>query len=160
MADAFMTEYEVGERSKDQIWSISMLASVFGFNRQNMSKKMDGVPRNGEINGSAAIFLRDAAEKIYAQEYYADLDDMKPTDRKAYYESELKRVELMDTLGEYTKTEDTHNLVSDVFKRMDLAISIACDEIEREEGLSPAQFESLERQLDKLRVVLAGAISE
>lgn len=155
-----MSEYYLAPFDENWMWSVSMLAKALGKDRRTMSKAVKDCAPIGEYMGNPTYGLRDAAEAVFGKAYYTKEGDMKPADRKMYYESEKARVDLEEKLGQLIQTDAAHKFMAALFKDMDLSIAMISDEIERECGLNHEQYVSLERQLDKMRVKLSVAASE
>lgn len=157
-----MTEssYSAANSDPNLIWTISSLARVFDMDRRTIKKRLDGVKQTGMVKGHPAYLLCDAAPAVFGKAYYAKEGDLKPTDRKAYYESELKRIELEAVLGNYMHTDEAHQYLADLFKEMDLRLSILPDNIERKEGIKAELTLSIEQEVDKIRLLLVSAIDD
>jgi hypothetical protein len=134
---------------------MGLLAKILGFDRRTVSNRLEKCPKTGAIGGSPAFLLKDAAKYLYANEFYADVDELKPADRKAFWESELKKLEFEIKTKEVILSQVISTKLADIFKDMDLHIAKMCDEIERECGLDVDQRDSVERQLDELRSKLS-----
>jgi len=83
---------------------------------------------------------------------------LKPAERKALIDSQIRFIDLQAALGLYTHTDDTHTFLADKFKTLDLQLATLPDQVEREAGLSPEQLTIIDREVDKMRLMLiAGA---
>jgi phage terminase Nu1 subunit (DNA packaging protein) len=102
--------------------------------------------------------LRAVAEWLYGAQAEAaaqDPEKMAPQDRKAWYDSESKRVELMARCGELLEREDVQRAVSTAFAAITQDLLAVPDRLERMHGV-PADVaarveEGLCAALDALR---------
>jgi len=144
---------------RNSLYTMGELAKLFKMSNRGLSDAAKEVRAEGEIYGKLAYSLPEVAQAVWgltiqdgdAEDPYAGL---KPSDRKALIESQIKYVELQAILGRYTSTDETHSFIAEKFKALDLHLATLPDHIERECGLTPEQLTSVDREVDKMRRTL------
>lgn len=151
---------KTSEFDYESLWSMSMLAKFANKDRATIKKLVKDLPERGTIKGYPAFHLQEAVVAIFSNDYYAQDGDLKPGDRKAFYESELKRYEVEERSGQLIPSERGNRYLANLFKEMDLRLSMLPDNIERKEGIKPELVLSIEQEVDKVRLLLISAISD
>jgi len=144
---------------RNSLYTMSEIAKLFKMSSRSLSDAASHVPSAGEVFGRLAYNLPDVARAVWGLDLSdEDSDDpyagLKPGERKAIIESQLKYVDLQAKLGFYTSTDALHYFIAEKFKTIDIALSTLPDHIEREVGLSPEQLAIVDREIDKLRLLL------
>jgi len=144
---------------RNDIYTQLELSKLLQMTPRHVSEQIGNLRSTGTVNGKLAYSLPETARKIFGIDLSTeDGDDpyagLKPAERKAVIESQLKYVELQVKLGNYVSTDDLHHFIAEKFKVIDISLSTLPDHIEREVGLSPEQLAIVDREIDKLRVTL------
>ncbi|OEY66810.1 hypothetical protein BG841_10325 [Marinobacter sp. X15-166B] len=89
-----------------------------------------------------------------------DPDEMLPSDRKAWYESETKRRALQVMDRELIPTEEVERVVATAFSAIAQGLRSLPDNIERRTGCSPDIVEAIDLALDAEMEALADKLTE
>ena len=162
-------------------WSVGSLAEEFELDRRTASRLVKGVPPSGEWRGHATYRIAEVAPAfvayradagrrargVEASAYDAggrvvDPDALHPKDRKDWYDSELKRLQLELQQGRLAEAEAVRELLAEVFGRVKSWASTIADRLERDASLTPEQtgavVDSSDRLLDELHGRLTNEI--
>lgn len=136
-------------------WSLSRLASEFGIARETVAKRLSqaGVEPVGERNGYATYALRSAAAAILEIEV-ADSNDpasMAPDKRNAWYQSEMRRMEVEMRARTLVPASEVEAEISDLVKAWVQFLDTLADQLERDVGLTPEQVDGLNEAIGKQR---------
>lgn len=138
------------------LWSKSALAKELNKDRRTIDKRLKDIKPCGMSRGNPVWSLAVACKAIFAGEApelvgEQDPDKMHPADRKAWMESELKRIELFEKKGQYIECEDYREDLAFSFKTLIQGIENLPDILERECNLNMQQFGRMQQAIDDLR---------
>lgn len=148
-------------------FSISRLAEMFGHTRETIGKKIkeSGVKPCSKRGGYPVYNLRDVAEftggAFVADQTpfdQCDPDKLPPKDRDSWFASELKRKKLEKEDGFLLDKNDTHEKLSELFKKVALSLDTLADVLERDIGLSPELIDKVNEVCDNTREELVNNI--
>lgn len=145
-------------------WSKSALAEEFELDRRTVAKLLEGIPPTGEHRGRPVYRIAEVAPAFvrYGKGSRTpisidpetgsmlDPDDMHPKDRKDWYDSELKRLQLETQQGRLAEAETVRELLADVFGRVKSWASTIADRLERDASLTPEQTQAVVDSSDRL----------
>jgi hypothetical protein len=137
--------------------SVRRLADAFEVSRETVSRRL--AARNvlscGMRNGHPVYRLRDAAPAIIAPSLGADgeLDPSKlpPMERNAWYQSELRRIDLGLKSQQLIPAAQFEAELADMAKDLVQYLETLADQLERDAGLTPEQIEALQESIDRQR---------
>lgn len=136
-------------------WNITRLADAFGLHRDTVRKRLReaGVAPAKIQAGKNLYALKDAGPALFAETFQTgdSPDDLAPTDRKAWFQSENERVKLEKDLRLLVPVEETHREMSLLAKAVANSLDSLSDMLEREAGLPPEAIERVEQVTDNLR---------
>ncbi len=87
-----------------------------------------------------------------------DIDELMPTDRKAWYQSENERLKLERELRLLVPADEVQREMAALAKAMASSLDSLSDMLERDAGLPPEAIELVERVTDALREQMYQAI--
>ncbi|SHK53526.1 DUF1441 family protein [Halomonas caseinilytica] len=144
-------------------WNISRLADAFGLDRGTVRRRLKegGVVPAGTRNGVNVYALKDAGPALFGDTMSAGgvgPDEMLPSDRKAWYQSENERIKLEKDLRLLVPVEEAHREMSLLAKAVASGLDSLADMLERDAGLPPEAIELVEQTTDALREQMYQAI--
>ncbi|MDT8895469.1 DUF1441 family protein [Halomonas sp. I1] len=144
-------------------WNISRLADAFGLDRGTVRRRLKeaGVVPAGTRNGVNVYALKDAGPALFGDTMSAGgigPDEMPPSDRKAWYQSENERIKLEKDLRLLVPVEEAHREMSLLAKAVASGLDSLADMLERDAGLPPEAIELVEHTTDALREQMYQAI--
>jgi len=145
-------------------WNITRLAEAFGLHRGTVRQRLNsaGVVPSGVRNGASVYALRDVGPALFSEHFISgsNPDDMTPTDRKAWYQSEKERIGIEREMRLLIPVEEVHREMSRLAKTVANGLDGLADMLERDAGLSPEAVERVERVTDLMREQLYQAVIE
>lgn len=155
---------EIREINDAFAWSVSKLAECFGLHRQTLAKRINdaGLQPVGRRHGNAVYAITDVSRVLHGSGAAsdADPDSMAPQDRKAWYDSELKRRALQEKDRELIPIGEVERAVATTFNAIAQTLRSVPDLIERRTGASPDILVAFEEILDAAMSSLADHLSE
>lgn len=144
---------------RNSLYTMGELAKLFKMSNRALSDTAKEVRAQGEMFGRLAYSLPEVAQAVWGYTITDDDGDdpyagMKPAERKAQIESQIKYVELKAVLGKYTVTDETHQYIAEKFKVLDLQLATLPDEVERQVGITPEQLSIIDNCVNKMRRML------
>ncbi|MEQ5803322.1 DUF1441 family protein [Halomonas sp. H10-9-1] len=156
---------EVIGREQAYQWSISRLAEALGRDRRTVAAliKDAGVLPAGTRRGNPVYRLADVVDAMTTDRRPStggglDIDDLMPTDRKAWYQSENERVKLERELRHLVPVDEVQREMAKLAKAVASSLDSLADMLERDAGLPPEAIELVEVTTDALREQMYRAI--
>jgi hypothetical protein len=138
--------------------SIARLAEEFGMARETVSKRLalSNVSPDGKRNGYPVYRLRDACPAILqplglGEDGEVDPRKLPPSDRNAWYQSELRRVDLELKSQQLIPAAEFEAGLADMAKDLVQFLETLADQLERDAGLTPEQIDALHLSIDRQR---------
>ena len=133
--------------------SLRALSRLTGLDRDFIIRRIEGIAPAGTRSGHPVYSLsavlpalcRPAAAVDGGE---VDPDSLTPTDRKAWYDSELRRRQLQLTDRELIPASELERCLAVAFAALAKSIRSIPDNLERRTGCSPEIAEAVERMLD------------
>jgi DNA-binding transcriptional regulator PaaX len=137
-------------------WNLTQIANAFGLHRDTVRKRLlaAGVVPAGTRSNASVYALRDVGPALFAQNLNvigAEPDELPPTERRAWYQSENERVKLEIELRELVRAEEVHQEMSRLAKAVASGLDSLSDMLERDAGLHPEAIILVEKVTDNLR---------
>jgi len=155
---------EIREINDAFAWSVSRLAECFGLHRQTLAKRISdaGLQPVGRRHGNAVYSIADVSRVLHGSGAAsdADPDSMAPQDRKAWYDSELKRRALQERDRELIPVEEVERVIATAFSAIAQGLRSLPDNIERRTGAAPDVIAAIECVLDAEMSSIADRLSE
>lgn len=151
---------DVVDRSDAFVWSISKMAEFFEMDRKTVAKRIKdaGLKPAGERRGNAVYKALDVAKCILSPGGQPgttlDLDQF-PEARKAWYQSELYRVQLEEKLGQLIPDTEYVRCMAAFTKSVSASLDSIPDVLERDAGLDPDSLMVVIEVIDAARAVMA-----
>lgn len=144
--------------------SINQIATEFGFARATVAKRIDalGIRPTEKRGGHPVYRLRDVVRIAEGQSPQGDEVDpmrMRPTDRRAWFQSENERLKFEQEEGRLIPAGEVEAEMAEVAKIVTRALETLPDRLERDLRLSPAVVESVAQQCRAVREELHAAMS-
>lgn len=146
-------------------FSIQMLARAFNMSRATVSRDLANIKPSAKRGGYPVYSLADvcaftAGKDLDAVTAKHDPDNMKPFDRKAWFDSEAKRLQYETEVGRLLVAEDVARVDAEKNKRLALILKTLPDVLERDVGLSADQVKAAERIIDSALAAMYDAICD
>lgn len=122
-----------------------------------------GVPPADERRGHPVYELRRVLPALYAETVArpgTPPDEMLPTDRRAWYQSENERIRLEKELRQLVPAHEVHREMVRLVRRFTNSLDNLPDMLERDAGLDPARMEMVIESLDAAREHLYKTMAE
>lgn len=135
-------------------FSISEIARELGADRKTVSRRLAeaGVQPIGERQGYPVYSLQGVVDALGDRKSSgAEPDKMKPFERKAWFQSELARLELETAKGDLMKREDVVTVVGAIFGAMVKELETLSDRAERDLRIKPELVEYIRRAVREIR---------
>ncbi|MGM0517965.1 MAG: DUF1441 family protein [Pseudomonadota bacterium] len=154
---------EINRLEEAYQWNITRLADAFGLHRDTVRKRLKaaGVVPVGNRNNANVYALKDAGPALFGDTqggWGEKPDDLHPTDRQAWYQSELSRVKLEKEMRLLVPVEEAHREMSRLAKAVASGLDSLADMLERDAGLPPEAIDLVEKTTDALREQMYQAI--
>lgn len=142
--------------------SIRRLAEEFSMARETVSRRLAeaNVKPAGQRQGHAVYRIKQAAEALLAAGHGesgdgsgAPIDPKKlhPQDRNAWYQSELKRIQVELETSQLIPAAEVEAALADQLKSLVQFLVTLGDQLERDVALTPEQIESMNQSIDRQR---------
>ncbi|MFC6672518.1 DUF1441 family protein [Marinobacterium aestuariivivens] len=136
-------------------WSISRIARVFCMDRKTVLRRLEDalVKPSGTRATHPVYALKDVAPALYGNVIVGGQkpDDMIPTDRRAWYQSENERLKVEVQMGLLIPTDEVHREMSLLAKAIANLLDSIPDVLERDCGLRPEAVEHIMKICDAQR---------
>jgi ParB-like chromosome segregation protein Spo0J len=148
---------EINRLEEAYNWNITRLADAFGLHRDTVRKRLRdaGVVPAGNRSNANVYALKDAGPALFGEARPAgtadDPDDLIPSERKDWYQSENLRVKLEKEMRLLVPVEEAHREMSALAKAVASGLDSLADMLERDAGLPPEAIELVEQTTDALR---------
>lgn len=154
---------EINRLEEAYNWNITRLADAFRLDRGTVRRRLKeaGVVPAGTRNGANVYALRDAGPALFGEVVSAGgitPDEMMPSERKDWYQSENLRVKLEKDMRLLVPVEEAHLEMSRLAKAVASGLDSLADMLERDAGLPPEAIELVERVTDDLREQMYQAV--
>lgn len=152
-----MSAAQINQLDEAHSWHIVRIAERFGLHRDTVRARLRaaGVQPVGERNGKPVYSLKDIGPALFdeSHKYTADNDPdkMRPTDRRAWYESEQTRIAIAERLRHLIPDEEVGQGYSLLIKGVVAGLDSLPDILERDAGLSPEALQIVQRIVDEVR---------
>lgn len=145
-------------------WTVNRLAEATGRDRRTINAVIRdaGIPPAGTSRGNTVYRLADIVDALTSRPSSAtnSPDEMTPTDRRAWYQSETERVKLEQELRYLVPVDEVQREMSSLAKAVAGGLDSLADMLERDAGIEPEAIELVERATDALREQMYKAIIE
>tara|TARA_R110000772_G_scaffold48089_4_gene109902 strand:+ start:80890 stop:81396 length:507 start_codon:yes stop_codon:yes gene_type:complete len=146
-------------------WNITRIADAFNMDRGTVRRRIRdaGVLPAGTRNGVSVYALRDIGPALFGEVISANgagPEDMIPTDRKAWYQSENERIKLEKEMRLLVPVEEVHREMSRLARSVAGGLDTLSDILERDAGLSPEVIEVVQDSTDALREQIYNLVVE
>jgi hypothetical protein len=135
--------------------SLSALAQSFEIARETVKSRLlrANVEPSGEHAGNPLYPLVTSVRVLRASEWRGDVDPDKlaPMERRAHWQAEREKVELLKTTADYCHVSDVRAQFAAIVKSTTGAWDGLIDDLERTAGLTPDQSEAMQRIIDARR---------
>lgn len=147
---------KVANRAEAFWWSVSRIAEATGMDRRTVTRRLSeaGVLPVDEYRGHPRYELRRALPALYIETSIqpgTTPDDMMPTDRRAWYQSENERIKLEKEMRLLVPVEEVHREMSRLARNFVGALDRIPDDLERNAGLTAEVIESITEMLEESR---------
>lgn len=137
-------------------WNITRLAEAFGLHRETVRKRLNaaGVVPAGVRNGANVYALKDAGPAVFADMVLggdSDPDQLPPTERRAWYQSENERIKLEQELRQLVRSEEAHREMSTIAKAVTTTLESLPDILERDCGIDAESVARVQDVIDGIR---------
>lgn len=139
-------------------YSIARLAEEFGMGRDTVSKRLAqaNVKPDGKRSGYPVYRLRDACPALlepqaFDEEGNPDPRTLPPDKRKAWYQSELARLNVEQTTGQLIPAAEVEAQFAELVKGMVQFLDTLGDQLERDCALAPEQVERMNESITQQR---------
>ncbi|MAC33673.1 MAG: terminase small subunit [Haliea sp.] len=122
-----------------------------------------GVPPADERRGHPVYELRRVLPVLYAETVArpgTSPDDMLPTDRRAWFQSENERIRLEKELRQLLPAHDVAREMAQMARQFTNSLETIPDLLERDCGLNPLQVDTVFEVLDSVRDYLYQVMAE
>jgi hypothetical protein len=158
----------LSQRDRLRLVSISRLAELLGMDRKTVSKRLldSNVPQAGKRDGYPVYDGRAACEacllpQVNEDDEGRDLDPrrMKPTDRKAWYQSELDRMAVEERAARLIPAGEVEEQMAAIVSTVVRCLETQADRAERDLRVGPEVVEWLLKDADQVREQIADALT-
>lgn len=134
--------------------SLSALATEFGFARETIKRQLDqaGIEPSRMRAGFPTYRLRDAiAAWRVSPDAAVDVDALPPYQRKAHYQAEREKLQLLTEHDELVARVDVEREQARIINILARALDTLPDILERDVGATPQQLQKIEQHCDRAR---------
>lgn len=157
---------EVSRLEEAFCWNITRIGDAFGLSRDTVRKRLReaGVAPSGTRNGASLYALKHVGPALFGDiingvgEGGVDPDQLPPTERKAWFQSENERIRLERDLGTFVEAEEAHREMSRLAKAVVTTLDGLPDVLERDAGLPPEAIQRVQELMDATREQLYQAV--
>lgn len=140
-------------------WSINRLAREFGMARETVTKRLAdaSVRPCGNKAGHPVYRLADVAPLLVVASPLGEFDPMtlRPTDRRAWYQSENERLKFEQETGNLILAAEVHHEMAAIAKIVVRELETLPDRVERDLRCSPEVVEYLQAEVRGVRSEIA-----
>lgn len=148
--------------------STAWLAAVFRMDNNTVKKRLVDCPEIAKGKGNASLFdLAQAAGYLVKPKVNIAtwIKSLRPADLPAYMQSEFwdaqnKRQKFEENAGDLWRTDKVISLYAETFKLLKDTMNMWVDNIQKHEGLSPAQRKILVAEVDALQNEIYKRVAE
>jgi hypothetical protein len=149
----------LNQRDRLRLVSISRLAELLGMDRKTVAKRLAdfNVPPAGKRDGYPVYDGRQACEACLLPQTLAGEDgpldprQMKPMDRRAWYQSESERMSVETKAGQLIPAGEVEAGYADMARSFVQFLDTLGDQMERDVGLTAEQVEAVNKSIAKQR---------
>lgn len=144
-------------------WSIRRLADELRMDRPALSRRLKeaGLKPSRQWHGHPQYRLREACEVIFQQSgIVADPRELKPLDRRAWYQSERERMRLLEEAGLLIPAGEVEATYAELVRSFVGFLVALPDQLERRVGLPPEYVEALHFEIDAQRDALYRSLAD
>jgi hypothetical protein len=151
---------EVTKITEAYNWSITQIAQAFQLNRVTVRKRLaeNGVSPVVVKGNSPKYSLAEVGPALFAMPQisggsgeYTSPNEMIPTDRKAWYQSESERLKFQRELKTLVPDDEVAREMSFIIKAVINPLDGITDTLERKADLSPKQAIAVQAEVDAIR---------
>jgi hypothetical protein len=159
----------LSQRDRLRLVSISRLAELLGMDRKTVAKRLSdcNVQPTGKRDGYPVYDGRQACEacllpQLNEDEEGRELDPrrMKPTDRKAWFASELDRMAVEERAGRLIPAGEVEEQMAMIVSTVVRCLETQADRAERDLRVGTEVVEWLLKDADQIRAQIAEALTE
>ena len=152
----------LNQRDRLRLVSISRLAELLGMDRKTVSKRLadSNVPQAGKRDGYPVYDGRQACEACLLPQTMAGEDgsldprQMKPMDRRAWFQSERERISLEADARQLIPAGEVESEMAEVVRGFVQFLDTLGDQLEHDVGLTAEQVDATNRSIAKQRAAL------
>lgn len=152
----------LNQRDRLRLVSISRIAELLGMDRKTVSKRLldANVPQAGKRDGYPVYDGRQACEACLLPQTLAGEDgpldprQMKPMDRRAWFQSERERISLEADARQLIPAGEVESEMAELVRGFVQFLDTLGDQLERDVGLTAEQVEAANKSIAKQRVAL------
>jgi hypothetical protein len=154
---------EISSIQEAYCWNLTKLSDALGLHRDTIRKRIQaaGVVPAGVRNNANIYALKDVARAVFSDLTTGDTQDpdqMLPTDRKAWFQSETERVKLEKELRQLIPADEAHREMAVLAKAVANGLDVIPDMLERDCGLNADAVMRVCDSIDVIRQQLYEAI--
>jgi len=136
--------------------NLNQLAAITGAHRQTIAARLKNVELAPGSNAKLKLYsLADVLAELVKSAPVADVDQMLPPDRKAWFQSERERLKFEQETSELIPAEEVTREFSSMAKAMVQVLETLPDILERDCALSPSAVSRVQSIIDDLRDQIA-----
>jgi hypothetical protein len=141
-------------------WNLTRIAEAFGIHRDTARKRIKeaGVMPSFNKGNAPHYSLSDVGPALFGVTQipgecggYDSPDDMPPTDRKAWFQSETERLKFQRELKTLVPDDEVAREMSHIIKAVINPLDGITDTLERKADLSPKQATAVQAEVDAIR---------
>jgi hypothetical protein len=152
----------LNQRDRLRLVSISRIAELLGMDRKTVSKRLldANVPQAGKRDGYPVYDGRQACEACLLPQTLAGEDgpldprQMKPMDRRAWFQSERERISLEADARQLIPAGEVESEMAELVRGFVQFLDTLGDQLERDVGLTAEQVEAANKSIAKQRGAL------
>ncbi|OJT41510.1 DUF1441 family protein [Serratia plymuthica] len=136
--------------------NLNQLAAITGAHRQTIAARLKNVELAPGSNAKLKLYtLPDVLAELVKSAPVADVDQMLPPDRKAWFQSERERLKFEQETSELIPAAEVTREFSSMAKAMVQVLETLPDILERDCALSPSAVSRVQSIIDDLRDQIA-----
>ncbi|WP_410528937.1 DUF1441 family protein [Serratia sp. AXJ-M] len=136
--------------------NLNQLAAITGAHRQTIAARLKNVELAPGSNAKLKLYtLADVLAELVKSAPVADVDQMLPPDRKAWFQSERERLKFEQETSELIPAAEVTREFSSMAKAMVQVLETLPDILERDCALSPSAVSRVQSIIDDLRDQIA-----
>lgn len=148
---------DVAELKNAYNWNVTKLGKAFGLHRDTVRRRLQeaGVDPVAKQANAPLYSLEDVGPALFAQHYSSgsevDPEQMHPTDRRAWFQSENERLKFEKDQRHLVPDDEVAREMALIVKAVANGLDSLPDELERECGLTPEALDMVQSKIDALR---------